>query len=247
MLVAQNKKNRKSAHVESEDEDANGSSDNDDDNEVYTSSESEEEEHRSRHKHKHKRKHTLISRPFGTAGKKGDGLFGSKGYNLQDHMGLADDNQRYLDIRCATRLHKAENQSNDLSAICADVFERSFAIQWLTRFVSLFSEVGDESSGSSRVSSQALEEAASLLAICAGAAASGTVTRTFTFPLPGRAPNPTVVPDSYSSSTPTRNSFISVDSPNTVDEGVDEFTVMLRDAPLESSDFSSVGAQTWGV
>ncbi|KAF8479862.1 hypothetical protein JB92DRAFT_2822493 [Gautieria morchelliformis] len=107
---------------------------------------------------------------------------------------------------------KAEKQSNDLSAIRADAFERSFAIQWLTRFVSLFSEVGDESSGSSRVSSMALEEAASLLAICAGAAASGTVTRTLTFPL----------------------------------LGMDEFTVILRDAPLESSDFSSVGAQTWG-
>ncbi|KAF8509639.1 hypothetical protein JB92DRAFT_3119714 [Gautieria morchelliformis] len=121
---------------------------------------------------------------------------------------------------------KAEKQSNDLSAIRADV--------------------GDESSGSSRVSPMALEEAASLLAICAGAAASGSVTRTFTFPLPGRAPNPTVVPHSYSSSTPTHNSFISVDSTNTSHEGMDEFTVILRDAPLESSDFSSVGAQTWG-
>ncbi|KAF8510049.1 hypothetical protein JB92DRAFT_2942595, partial [Gautieria morchelliformis] len=141
---------------------------------------------------------------------------------------------------------KPEKQSNDLSAIRADGFERSFAIQWLTRFVSLFSEVGDESSGSSRVSSMALEEAASLLAICAGAAASGSVTRTFTFPLPGRAPKPTVVPHSYSSSTPTHNSFISVDSTNTSHEGMDEFTVILRDAPLESSDFSSVGAQTWG-
>ncbi|KAF8468557.1 hypothetical protein JB92DRAFT_3059286 [Gautieria morchelliformis] len=47
---------------------------------------------------------------------------------------------------------KAEKQSNDLSAIRGSAFERSFAVQWLTRFVSLFSEVGDESSGSSRVS-----------------------------------------------------------------------------------------------
>ncbi|KAF8510853.1 hypothetical protein JB92DRAFT_3118611 [Gautieria morchelliformis] len=83
MLVAQNKKKSKSAHVESDDEDENGSSDNDDDNEDYTSSESQAQ----------------AQVPFGTAGKKGDGLFGSKGYNLQDHMGLVDDNQRYLDIR----------------------------------------------------------------------------------------------------------------------------------------------------
>ncbi|KAF8474545.1 hypothetical protein JB92DRAFT_3052311 [Gautieria morchelliformis] len=71
----------------------------------YTSSESKEEEHRShcKHKHKHKRKRTLISRPFRTAGKKGNGLFGSKGYNLQDHMGLVDDNQHYLDIRATVR------------------------------------------------------------------------------------------------------------------------------------------------
>ncbi|KAF8509348.1 hypothetical protein JB92DRAFT_2814253 [Gautieria morchelliformis] len=97
----------------------------------------------------------------------------------------------------------AEKQSNDLSAIRADGFERSFAIQWLTRFVSLFSEVGDDV--------RLLQKAASLLAICAGAAASG-----------------------------------SVDSPKTVEGGMNEFTVLLRDAPLESSDFSSVGAQTWG-
>ncbi|KAF8511711.1 hypothetical protein JB92DRAFT_2932562 [Gautieria morchelliformis] len=134
MLVTQNKKKRKSAHVESDDEDANGSSDNDDDNEDYTSSESEEEEHRSRRKHKRKR--TLISRPFGTAGKKGDGLFGSKGYNLQDHMGLADDNQRYLDIRATGK--KCKQDPKDMAAIYVAVekkypelkdFENSWPIQ----------------------------------------------------------------------------------------------------------------------
>ncbi|KAF8459664.1 hypothetical protein JB92DRAFT_3077263 [Gautieria morchelliformis] len=84
-----------------------------------------------------------------------------------------------------------------------------------------------------------------LLAICAGAAASGSVTRTFTFPLPDRAPKPTVVPDSFSSSTPRiiRSSALILPK---VEGGMDEFTVLLRDAPLESSDFSSVGAQTWG-
>ena len=68
--------------------------------------------------------------------------------------------------------------SNDLSAIRADHFERTFAIQWLTRFISLFSDAVADS-----VSSQALEDAAALLAICAGSAASGAVIRTFTFPL----------------------------------------------------------------
>ncbi|KAF8526138.1 hypothetical protein JB92DRAFT_2873524 [Gautieria morchelliformis] len=110
---------------------------------------SEEEEHHSRrkHKHKHKRKHTLISRQFGTAGKKGDGLFGSKGYNLQDHMGLTDDNQRYLDIRATVRdqiAHyrlegkKRKQDPKDMAAIYVAVekkypelkdFENSWPIQ----------------------------------------------------------------------------------------------------------------------
>ena len=75
-----------------------------------------------------------------------------------------------------------KNSDADLVAIRADAFERLFAIQWLTRFVAFFSDASDEGLGTRAVGSQVLEEAASLLAICAGAAASGTVTRTFTFP-----------------------------------------------------------------
>ena len=78
---------------------------------------------------------------------------------------------------------KQKAKSSDLSAIRADPFERTFAIQWLTRFVSVFSGIIADSPGVLTVSSQALEEAASLLAVCAGSAASGTVTRTFSFPL----------------------------------------------------------------
>lgn len=55
----------------------------------------------------------------------------------------------------------------------ADTFERAFSIQWLTRFVAVYSDVRDDG--------ETLEEAAALLAICAGVAASGAVTRTFRF------------------------------------------------------------------
>ncbi|KAF8482193.1 hypothetical protein JB92DRAFT_3037019 [Gautieria morchelliformis] len=99
----------------------------------YTSSESKEEEHRSRrkHKHKHKRKRTLISRPFGTAGKKAKEV-------VQDHMGLADDNQRYLDIRATVRdqiAHyrlegkKRKQDPKDMAAIYVADFENSWPIQ----------------------------------------------------------------------------------------------------------------------
>ncbi|KAF8590849.1 hypothetical protein K439DRAFT_1627589 [Ramaria rubella] len=110
------------------------------------------------------------------------------------------------------------SQRDHLEAIRADTFERSFAIQWLTRFISLYSpavDSGDDFSSSHKINAGALEEAASLLAICAGASASGTIIRTFRFPLQALHTS-------------------------------HEVSVMLRDAPLVPGDFSSVGALTWG-
>ena len=50
-------------------------------------------------------------------------------------------------------------------AIRVDAFEYLFVIQWLTRFVTFFSDVSDKGLGTRAVGSQVLEEAASLLAI----------------------------------------------------------------------------------
>ncbi|EGN92537.1 hypothetical protein SERLA73DRAFT_163984 [Serpula lacrymans var. lacrymans S7.3] len=68
-----------------------------------------------------------------------------------------------------------------------------------------------------------LQEAASLLAICAGAAAAGTFTRTFTF----------------GSDHPSHATVDGTFHPGKVE-------VRLTDLPLENDDYKSVGAQTWG-
>lgn len=75
--------------------------------ESESDSESDDEDPRShRHRHRSKKKKTLIPKPFGTSGKKGTGERGSKGYNLKEHMGLADDLAHYLDIRvCSDIFH----------------------------------------------------------------------------------------------------------------------------------------------
>lgn len=106
-------------------------------------------------------------------------------------------------------------ETNTLASITADSFERNFAIRWLTAFIAHAGTA--EQAGSDSVDRTVLEEtlenAASLLAACSGAAATGTLSRPFTF---GPSPNG------------------------------EEINIVLTDAPLESQDFSSVGAQTWG-
>ena len=113
----------------------------------------------------------------------------------------------------------------DLDNIRNDSFECSYAIRWLTALISRADCLTDNPealSGSTAISEletqkvtleQLIDNAASLLAICAGASASGKVVRLFSF------------------------------GPSQLGE---ELSVQLTDAPLESQDFSSVGAQTWG-
>ncbi|KZW02927.1 S-adenosyl-L-methionine-dependent methyltransferase [Exidia glandulosa HHB12029] len=55
-----------------------------------------------------------------------------------------------------------------------DAFERSHAVRWLTGFVALYSEYDDMD--------ELVAEAASVLAVCAGSSAQGTITRSFSFP-----------------------------------------------------------------
>lgn len=75
---------------------------------------------------------------------------------------------------------RISSEREAIDAIRADAFERSFAIQWLTRLISF-----DSHSQEGLMQAEILKEATALLAICAGAAASGTVTRLFRFSLCG--------------------------------------------------------------
>jgi hypothetical protein len=136
---------------------------------------------------------------------------------------------------------------NNIEHIRADAFERSFSIQWLTRFISIYSEFIEVQD---QAHADALEDAASLLAICAGVAASGTVTRTFAFPLPRRRSGPDLNwGNALSQSADTYETAAVTDKhhdPFGNHNEANEIRVVLRDVPLESADFSSVGAQTWG-
>ncbi|KAF5312535.1 hypothetical protein D9619_003756 [Psilocybe cf. subviscida] len=109
---------------------------------------------------------------------------------------------------------KRDTHAADVDALRTDAFERSYTIKWLTALTSQC-EASEEDEDYERL----VEDAASLLAICAGTASAGVITRQFVFDLtdPGQAS--------------TVNPSVSVD---------------LRDVPLDNHDYGSVGAQTWG-
>jgi len=118
-------------------------------------------------------------------------------------------------------------EETSADVIRSDEFERSYAMKWLTALVSQSEllHLSDDTEDSDHPSEDPLvaqdithvqwerliQDAAALLAICAGTASAGTLSRTFIFP---------------------------------ARSGID-IKVQVTDVPLENSDFSSVGAQTW--
>ncbi|KAG6328875.1 hypothetical protein ID866_10214 [Astraeus odoratus] len=112
--------------------------------------------------------------------------------------------------------------SGDLLLIRSDVFERSYAIRWLTALIGRIENLHhsvDSARPNESIDPQKsmhpdvlIQQAASLLAICAGVAAAGTVQRVFSF--------------------------------ESVYAG--KIEVQVTDIPLENQDYGSVGAQTWG-
>lgn len=108
-----------------------------------------------------------------------------------------------------------------------DTFERNYAIQWLTALISqLVNEHSDpdpslEHPGDVQFSQPSTEElmqnAASLLAICAGTASAGVTVRQFVF-----------------------------ENGHSSEDDTDLIKIELVDAPLDNHDYRSVGAQTWG-
>ncbi|GJJ12363.1 hypothetical protein Clacol_006604 [Clathrus columnatus] len=133
--------------------------------------------------------------------------------------------QIYLpEVRGSARQGGADSETKSqlatatIESIRADTFERSFAIQWLTRLISIYTQ---EPSNANPSLSVIVDRAAALLAICAGAAASGALTRKFTFQ-------------------------INLQSFEFVPDLQTDISVFIRDSPFESFDTSSVGAQTWG-
>ena len=84
---------------------------------------------------------------------------------------------------------EGDNSSDaDLLYLRSDPFERSYTIKWLTALVTqaeaLAARQREATSLSASMQNEAdiIQEAASILAICAGTASAGTITRTFAFP-----------------------------------------------------------------
>lgn len=110
----------------------------------------------------------------------------------------------------------AEVSRPHLDAIRADIFERSYAIRWLTTLVARADQLHTgEDDGLDAES--VVGDAAGLLAICAGTASAGTRSRVFSFDLTERV------------------------LPNAAD-----IKIQLTDLPLDNQDYTSLGAQTWG-
>ena len=121
---------------------------------------------------------------------------------------------------------KNASSFTELDTLRTDLFERSYAIKWLT---ALISQLGNENSDSDPLPSviqhphrpsteDLLQNAASLLAICAGTASAGVIVRQFVF-----------------------------ENGNEEEENIDNLiNVDLVDVPLDNHDYGSVGAQTWG-
>ena len=111
----------------------------------------------------------------------------------------------------------------ELDTLRTDIFERTYAIKWLT---ALISQLGTENSDSDPLSAHLhqpstedlLQNAASLLAICAGTASAGVIVRQFVFE----------------------------NRHEEEKEDINLINVELVDVPLDNHDYRSVGAQTWG-
>ncbi|KAH9923829.1 uncharacterized protein B0H18DRAFT_955682 [Fomitopsis serialis] len=89
----------------------------------------------------------------------------------------------------AASLKSGSHPSSDpiFEALRSDAFERAYAIRWLTALVSQVykllasaDEDADEPAGTPSLEAL-LQQASALLAICAGTASAGTITRTFRF------------------------------------------------------------------
>lgn len=72
--------------------------------------------------------------------------------------------------------------SEELATLQSDPFERSYAITWLTALIAQCGTPEAEAeSSTARAQEDLLEEAASILAVCAGTASAGVITRQFVF------------------------------------------------------------------
>ncbi|KAH6901095.1 hypothetical protein BKA70DRAFT_1436984 [Coprinopsis sp. MPI-PUGE-AT-0042] len=127
-----------------------------------------------------------------------------------------------------------------------NAFERSYVIRWLTSVVVYLSGVLAPDDSQMEVEESVKKKP--LLAICAGTASAGGISRVFTAHSPLLA--------SLASSASTLNKATSTSSSSqspsylltntTSREETGTISINLRDVPLDNQDYGTVGAQTWG-
>jgi len=100
---------------------------------------------------------------------------------------------RRIHARCEVQPTKSHwsDDSDAIQLIRSDTFERSYAVRWLIALISRMEDIQEPTPDSQACSASALQQpvhpevliqqAAALLAVCAGVAAAGTVQRIFSF------------------------------------------------------------------
>ncbi|ETW77851.1 hypothetical protein HETIRDRAFT_387896 [Heterobasidion irregulare TC 32-1] len=81
----------------------------------------------------------------------------------------------------SSSLRSGTDRDEELGALRSDAFERSYAIRWLTSLIAQVEVMELEGSSDSTSFESIIQTAASLLSICAGTSAAGSVTRSFSF------------------------------------------------------------------
>lgn len=81
----------------------------------------------------------------------------------------------------SSSLPSGTDRDEELDALRSDAFERSYAIRWLTALIAQVEVMELEGSSDSTSFESIVQTAASLLSVCAGTSAAGSVTRSFSF------------------------------------------------------------------
>ena len=83
--------------------------------------------------------------------------------------------------RCRGSSDAAQKPRSDLDAIRADAFERSYATRWLTALVARADQLDVGTEDATLDAESIVQQAAGLIALCAGTASAGTRSRVFAF------------------------------------------------------------------
>ncbi|KAH6901064.1 hypothetical protein BKA70DRAFT_709597 [Coprinopsis sp. MPI-PUGE-AT-0042] len=164
-----------------------------------------------------------------------------------------------------------DREGDALAEPRSDAFERNYVIRWLTNVVAYLSGVleeeedeeleqdnlgethtqdeGEKAAQSRRETERLLADTAALLAVCAGTASAGVISRVFAAHSPllaSLASSPPTIDLEVSTSASSPSSLFPKSTTSSAGREEGTISINLRDVPLDNQDYGSVGAQTWG-